>query len=132
MIDKEQALEIIDKHDFFNDRAGRELWADKPKEIQDEDIINAHEDYEALKEYILNQPKVGEWIPCNSFLPPRETICLVTLKLAKEMNASIVKFGFLTRNKEWMILCDIGWEKVNSAYVLACMPLPEPFKGETE
>lgn len=87
---------------------------------------------EVLKQIINEQPKVGEWIPCNSFLPPRETICLVTLKLAKEMNASIVKFGFLTKNKEWMILCDIGWEKVNSAYVLACMPLPEPFKGETE
>ncbi len=55
MIDKQQALEIIDKRDFFNDRAGRELWNDKPKEIQDEDIINDHEEYEQLKEYILNQ-----------------------------------------------------------------------------
>lgn len=72
MIDKEQALEIIDKQDFFNDRAGRELWNDKPKEIQDEDIRNAHEDYEALKEYILNQPKVGELIPCSERLPKHD------------------------------------------------------------
>lgn len=69
MIDKQQALEIIDKRDFFNDRAGRELWNDKPKEIQDEDIRNAHEEYEQLKEYVLNQSKVGEWIPCNERLP---------------------------------------------------------------
>lgn len=72
MIDKEQALEIIDKQDFFNDRAGRELWNDKPKEIQDEDIRNAHEDYAVLKEYILNQPKVGEWIPCSERLPKHD------------------------------------------------------------
>ena len=43
MINREQALEIIDKRDFFNDRAGRELWNDKSKEIQNEDIRNAHE-----------------------------------------------------------------------------------------
>ena len=69
MIDKVQALEIIDKRDFFNDRAGRELWNDKPKEIQDEDIRNAHEEYEQLKEYVLNQPKVGEWIPIKGNEP---------------------------------------------------------------
>lgn len=78
MIDKEQALEIIDKQDFFNDRAGRELWNDKPKEIQDEDIRNAHEDYEALKEYILNQPKVGEWIPVEDRLPKNGGAYLIT------------------------------------------------------
>lgn len=60
MIDKEQALEIIDRRDFFNDRGGRELWNDKPKDLQDEDILSAHEDYAALKEYILNRPKVGK------------------------------------------------------------------------
>ena len=69
LIDKQQALEIIDKRDFFNDRAGRELWNDKPKEIQDEDIRNAHEEYEQLKEYVLNQPKVGEWIPIKENEP---------------------------------------------------------------
>lgn len=78
MIDREQALEIIDKHDFFNDRAGRELWNDKPKGIQDEDIRNTHEDYEALKEYVLNQPKVGEWIPVEERLPKHNGEYLVT------------------------------------------------------
>lgn len=57
MIDKLKALEIIDKRDFFNDRAGRELWSEKPTNIQNEDIKNAHEDYMLLKEYILNCSK---------------------------------------------------------------------------
>ena len=36
--------EIIDKlHmlQFFNQRAGRELWQSKPKEVQDKDVENA-------------------------------------------------------------------------------------------
>ena len=36
--------EIIDKLEmliFFNQRSGRELWANKPTSVQDEDIANA-------------------------------------------------------------------------------------------
>lgn len=86
MIDREHALEIIDKRDFFNDRAGRELWNDKPKEIQDEDIRNAHEDYELLKEYILNQPKAGQWIPVEEREPSCSCMCLTWVKAKTTYN----------------------------------------------
>lgn len=37
----DRAIEILDKWEFFyGQRAGRELWADKPTEVQDEDIAN--------------------------------------------------------------------------------------------
>lgn len=134
MIDREQALEIIDKHDFFNDRAGRELWADKPKEIQDEDIINAHEDYEALKEYILNQPKVGEWIPVEERLPEIfENVLIYTKSGHYHIGA------YFEERKRWWL--GVYWEDLD--FILAWMPLPKPYdrhskkleknsKGETE
>lgn len=51
---KEKALEIIDKIQFFyGQRAGRELWAEKPEDIQNEDIENFNRDLEFLKEYII-------------------------------------------------------------------------------
>lgn len=37
----ERAIDILDKWEFFyGQRAGRELWADKPTEVQNEDIAN--------------------------------------------------------------------------------------------
>ena len=44
MITKEQAIDILEKFDFFQgQRAGRELWNDKPKDVQDKDIAIFHE-----------------------------------------------------------------------------------------
>lgn len=52
-ITKEQAIDILDKFDFFQGhRAGRELWNSKPKEVQDKDISNFSNDVALLKEYI--------------------------------------------------------------------------------
>ena len=121
MIDKQQALEIIDKRDFFNDRAGRELWNDKPKEIQDEDIRNAHEDYEALKEYILNQPKVGEWIPVEERLPGQSLNSVIGWDTYRERCVFVQYYM-----NEWVLG---NHESVN---IVAWQPLPEPYKGETE
>ena len=53
MITKEQAIDILEKFDFFQgQRAGRELWNDKPKDIQDKDIENFSRDCRLLIEYV--------------------------------------------------------------------------------
>lgn len=50
---KEKALEILYKIQFFyGQRAGRELWADKPIDVQNKDIENFNRDIEFLREYI--------------------------------------------------------------------------------
>lgn len=36
-------IDYLEQLIFFNQRAGRELWADKPREIQDKDIKNAND-----------------------------------------------------------------------------------------
>ena len=52
-IAKEQAIDILDKFDFFQgQRAGRELWNDKPFEVQEHDIKDFSNGIALLKEYI--------------------------------------------------------------------------------
>lgn len=47
----DQANDILDKWEFFyGQRAGRELWADKPTEVQDEDIANFCRDLKLIRE----------------------------------------------------------------------------------
>ena len=54
-ITKEQAIDILDKFDFFQgQRAGRELWDDKPFDVQEQDINNFSKDVALLKEYIAD------------------------------------------------------------------------------
>ena len=46
-------MEILDKLQFFGgQRAGRELWADKPTDVQDADIDSFNENIEAIRDYI--------------------------------------------------------------------------------
>lgn len=40
-MDKQELIDKLEMLLFFNQRAGRELWNDKPKDVQDEDIKNA-------------------------------------------------------------------------------------------
>lgn len=53
MITKEQAIDILERFDFFQgQRAGRELWNDKPKDVQDKDIAEFSQDCHLLIEYV--------------------------------------------------------------------------------
>ena len=66
----EKAIEILDKFSFFGgQRAGRELWNDKPREVQDEDIASFNRDIEYLKDIIRNHMNDG-WMPVERELPP--------------------------------------------------------------
>ena len=54
----EEILDILKKWDFFyGQRAGRELWADKPREIQDIDIENFRRDSEKVTEFVKRYSK---------------------------------------------------------------------------
>jgi hypothetical protein len=55
MITKQQAIEIVNKFEFFQgQRAGRELWSDKSFEAQEEDLKNFVRDCKLLLDYINN------------------------------------------------------------------------------
>ena len=40
---REEIIDGLEMLKFFNQRAGRELWNDKSKEVQDKDIAKAEE-----------------------------------------------------------------------------------------
>lgn len=51
-----EAFDILDKFEFFDgQRAGRELWFDKPADIQEKDIADFNRDIDFLKAFIDRQ-----------------------------------------------------------------------------
>lgn len=64
-VEKSEILDTLDKMQFFlGQRAGRELWNDKPEDVQEKDLENFNRDIEKIKEYLWNVKPVkrGEWI----------------------------------------------------------------------
>lgn len=50
---KTEVLDILDKWKFFyGQRSGRELWNDKPIDVQNEDIENFNRDIRKIRDYI--------------------------------------------------------------------------------
>ena len=48
-----EILDILDKWGFFlGQRAGRELWANKPKDVQDKDLVDFNRDLETVRSFI--------------------------------------------------------------------------------
>ena len=61
MSEEEAIIDHLERILFFNQRAGRELWFDKPKEVQDRDIENNERDLQEAINYIrTNQRKQGQ------------------------------------------------------------------------
>lgn len=66
-----EVMDILDKWQFFlGQRAGRELWMDKPTKIQEEDLANFNRDLDTVRSFInllKNETALGE--------PPTCSIC---------------------------------------------------------
>lgn len=59
-----KVFDILDKWEFFyGQRAGRELWADKPKEVQDKDVADFNRDMQIVKDAFSkdNIRPTGRW-----------------------------------------------------------------------
>lgn len=49
----DEIIDILDKWQFMlGQRAGRELWLDKPTEVQNEDLANFNRDLEKVRSFI--------------------------------------------------------------------------------
>lgn len=60
-LNREQVNDILDKMDFFQgQRAGRELWNDKPFDVQEQDIANFSRDVALIKSYIKKLTEENE------------------------------------------------------------------------
>ena len=61
----EQVQDILAKWEFFyGQRAGRELWADKPKEVQDQDIADFCRDLEIVRSVTIDAVPVVRCSEC--------------------------------------------------------------------
>ena len=116
----EKAIEILDKLSFFGgQRAGRELWNDKPREVQEDDISSFNRDIESVRDFIRKHMNDG-WIPVEERLPEDEEMVLVTCQ---------TKTGRKSVNRAWY--GEGFWHGSGSmSGVIAWMPLPEPYRPE--
>lgn len=117
--DTKKANEILDKISFFGgQRAGRELWNDKPRAVQDEDIANFNRDVEWLRGFIRKHMN-DDWIPCEERLPEDGTyLCTLAGELC----------GI---EEPFTGMCGIEngiWDEPDC--VIAWRPLPEPYRPE--
>ena len=127
MQELEKCMDILDKLSFFGgQRAARELWNDKPREVQDEDIANLNRDIEYLRDIISNHMN-DDWIPVDKKLPEEQINPItndfyeyqVTAKFGECVDIRHYKFG---RGHWW------HGAAIVDKYVIAWQPIPEPYE----
>lgn len=127
-----QANDILEKLSFFcGQRAGRELWNDKPREVQDEDIASFNKDMDFLWTIInaLNSKNDG-WIPVEDaeHTPENESYVLVSFS-----NFSLPDIARYEKNDEGGTYYpgddDDSYLKYG-LFVNAWMPLPELYRED--
>ena len=71
-------------------------------------------------------PKTGRWIPVTKRLPnSQETVIVSIQDDSGDTRFDYTACGWITTDKEYWIVDD----EINN-YVIAWMPLPDPWKGE--
>ena len=77
---KTEVLDILDKWEFFyGQRSGREMWNDKPIDVQNEDIENFNRDIQKIRDYISAYDiedvvkQIEEWNKVTGALPEHST-----------------------------------------------------------
>lgn len=144
-LNAEQIIDILDKMDFFQgQRAGRELWNDKPFEVQEQDIANFSRDISLIKAYInlqeqrikelteKNERLSGEWINATEKLPDPDVIVLAAVTGTPKENIKLCSAYFLasySREEGWILEGFEDWK--TGIIVTHWCKLPEPPKIKT-
>ena len=76
MTKQEKVFDILNKFEFFQgQRTGRELWRNKPKEVQDKDIADFIKDINYIRSYLQ-----------DSVVLSREEICELKCQAEEDFN----------------------------------------------
>ena len=152
MQELEKALEILNKLSFFGgQRAGRELWNEKPREVQDEDIASFDRDIEYLRDFIRKYMNDG-WIPVEERLPEEseefndryDPVSLAATDTVWSMQSDLVQVTVYDQDKDeyftssdytidgkwayfkWLDYRVIAWKPLSEPYI------PEPLETRKE
>lgn len=122
-----KVIEILDKLSFFGgQRAGRELWNDKPREVQDEDIANFNRDIEYLKDIIRKHMNDG-WIPVEE-RPPKTN---GTYNVTRYIDGHFISdSAYFDGQNTWHSDNRVNHSRPYLTDVIAWRPLPEPYRPE--
>lgn len=125
-----QANDILEKLSFFyGQRAGRELWNDKPRKVQDEDIASFNRDIDFLRTIIndLNSKRCG-WIPVEERLPEEGEKIFYDMQLVTLEDGEVCLGVYRNQENEWWTRRQQGEEwYTNKHDVVAWQPLPKPY-----
>ena len=120
MQELEKAFDMLDKLSFFGgQRAGRELWNDKPRDVQDEDIANFNRDIEYLRDFIRKHMNDG-WISVDQRLPDESLNSVIGWDEYRERCCFVQYYG-----GRWMLRADR-----EPIHIIAWRPLPETYQAE--
>ena len=90
------------------------------------DKSDSEEFEQGVFKIIQKAPAIDRWIPCSERLPNSQETVLVSVRdETGDTRYDYASHGWLTRDKEYWIVDD----EINN-YVVAWMPLPEPYTGE--
>lgn len=68
MKDVEKVIDGLERLRFFNQRAGRELWSDKPHDVQEKDIADADKVYDDALSLIFDLVSVKPLVTMAGFI----------------------------------------------------------------
>ena len=96
------------------------------RQINEKDVSESMDEIKALPSVTLARKKDG-WIPCSERLPENNGVYLVTIIFdidETESRRDMTKAYFCSQSKKWQYF--------SNDEVIAWMPLPEPYKAESE
>ena len=102
---QEKVFDILNKFEFFHgQRAGRELWNDKPKEVQDKDISDFIKDINYIRSYLQDSVvlSVEEYeMLVNQYknLEIKYSNLCDNYRLCKDANETLKQNIIITRNE---------------------------------
>lgn len=136
-IKRHKVADILDKMQFFQgSMAGRELWFDKPKEVQAQDCDNFTRDIRTIRDYILQieeqaNKKVDNWILCSERLPDGCSDAEIEVIVSTHESYSetvIDDSGFALYYPGTNKFHSVYGDRLDiTEYVVAWQPLPTPY-----
>jgi hypothetical protein len=122
MTEKEiiKAFDVLNKLDFFGgQRAGRELWNEKPADIQNKDIESFSNDVEFLRDFITRQKAEIEKLKAKLLKIVETDIPMLAAKeISEKHTANITKHAQVIAVKEFAERLDDTKIKIGNDYVV--------------